>query len=91
MNIFPIGDRLNFICSCRWKYRPAAPVFGAGICSRQNFVLLVVTRVAGYGLQGPCRHQTWHGGAFECGWGGRLVSAVIALCSPRRVWFVVVS
>jgi hypothetical protein len=89
--VLPIGDRLNFVRSCSWKYRSREPIFSSSTCCRQNLVLLAVTRVAGYGLQGPCRPQGQLGEAFECGWGARFVSAVIALCSPRRVLFVVVS
>jgi len=86
-------DRMKFTDRSRssFKFRRRRPNPGFVSCDRQNFVLLAVTKVAGYGLQGPCRPRRLMADAFECGRIAGLLSAVVALCQQGRVWFVVVS
>lgn len=76
------------IWSKSMQYRRPQSAFVQEGCRRRHFVLLAVTRVAGYGPQGPCRPLSMHRNGLECGWACRVMSAVVALCKPKRVIFV---
>jgi hypothetical protein len=81
----------NIIRGELMQYRRPQSVFVSAWCRREVLVLLAVTRVAGYGLQGPCKPLGRLGDAFGCGLAVRVVSAVVALCRQGRVGFVVFS
>lgn len=74
------------------QYRRSQPLLVSAWCRRQVMVLLAVTKVRGFGAARPHASGVRPRSCVPlCGLADRAWSAVIALCSPRCVCFVVLS